>query len=151
VPQCSSGNLAFRRAAFDAVGGFDESFAYGSDVDFSWRLVDAGYRIRTVPEAIIRHDWGRSRRQIRRSYLYGKARMRLYKKHRSRLRNVLTTDPMVIVYPVFLIGLPLTLVFPLYPALLLIPAWRNRADGALRVVVDHLIFGVGALAELINR
>ena len=58
---------------------------------------------------------------------------------------------MVVVYPAFLLGLPLTLVFPCYPALLLIPAWRNRADGAVRVLVDHLCYGVGILAELVAR
>jgi glycosyltransferase involved in cell wall biosynthesis len=151
LQQCSTINMAFRREAFDAVGGFDEAFSYGSDIDFSWRLADAGFRIRNVPGAVIRHDWGGWRRQLRRSYLYGQARMRLYRKHRSRLRRVLRDDPMVVVYPAFLLGLPLTLVFPLYPALLLIPAWRNRTDGAVRVLIDHLAYGAGALRELLPR
>jgi glycosyltransferase involved in cell wall biosynthesis len=149
--ECPTINLAFTRSAFAAVGGFDERFAYGSDIDFSWRLADAGYRIRYVPGAIISHDWGTSRRQLRRSYRYGKARARLYRKHRARLRHVLRDDPMVVVYPVFLLGLPLTLVFPLYPLLLLIPAWRNRAQGVVSVLVDHLTFGAGVLAELAGR
>jgi GT2 family glycosyltransferase len=151
LSECPTINLAFTRAAFDAVGGFDESFAYGSDVDFSWRLIDAGYRVLSVPDAVVRHDWGDFNRQLRRSYRYGKARARLYRKHRSRLRHVLRTDPMVVVYPVFLVGLPLTLLFPLYPALLLIPAWRNRSHGAIRVLVDHLMFGLGVLAEVAGR
>ena len=148
VWECSSGNLAFRRPAFDAVGGFDESFSYGSDVDFSWRLVDAGYRIRSVPDAIIHHDFGTWRRQLRRSFVYGRARARLYRKHPARLRHALRHDPMILVYPVFLLGLPLTFIFPWYPALLLIPAWRNRSQGSVKVIVDHLTFGAGVLAEL---
>ena len=151
LTECPTINLAFHRAAFDAVGGFDERFAYGSDVDFSWRLVAAGYRIRSVPEAVVRHDWGTRRRQLRRSYVYGKARARLYRKHRWKLRDILRHDPIVVVYPVFLLGLPLTLLFPLYPALLLIPAWRNRSEGAARVLAEHLIFGAGVLAELAGR
>jgi hypothetical protein len=151
LTECSTINLAFHREAFDAVGGFDERFAYGSDVDFSWRLVEAGYRIRSVPDAVVRHDWGGWRRQLRRSYLYGRARTRLYRKHRHRLKGILRRDPVVVLYPVFLLGLPLTLVFPLYPALLLIPAWRNRSRGAVRVLADHLTFGVGVLAELVAR
>lgn len=151
LSECSTINLAFTRRAFDAAGGFDESFAYGSDVDFSWRLVDSGYRILSVPSAVVRHDWGNFNRQLRRSYRYGKARVRLYRKHRGRLRHVLRTDPMVVVYPLFLVGLPLTLLFPLYPALLLIPAVRNRSHGAGRVLVDHLMFGLGVLAELAGR
>jgi cellulose synthase/poly-beta-1,6-N-acetylglucosamine synthase-like glycosyltransferase len=144
-------NFAFRRAAFDAVGGFDESFTYGSDVDFSWRLNDAGYRIRHVPDAIIRHDYGTPRRQRHRSYTYGKARARLYRKHRARRKHVLRNDPIAVMYPLFLLGLPLTLIFPPYPLLLLIPAWRNRSQGMARVLVDHLWFGAGVLAELAGQ
>lgn len=151
LTECSTINTAFRREVYDKVGGFDETFAYGSDVDFSWRVVGAGYRIHSAPTAIIRHDWGTMKRQVRRSYLYGKARVRLYKKHPSRLRHAWREDSMTLVYPLFLLGLPLTLVFPLYPAMLVIPAWRNREDGPLTVTVDHLIFGFGVLVELVGR
>ena len=144
-------NFAFRRPAFDELGGFDESFDYGSDVDFTWRLNDAGHRVRHVPEAIIRHDYGTARRQRRRCYLYGKARARLYRKHRARRRHLLRDDPVVVVYPLFLLGLPLTLVFPLYPLLLIIPAWRNRANGGFQALIDHLWYGAGVLAELAGR
>jgi GT2 family glycosyltransferase len=151
LKECPTINLAFRRDAFDAVGGFDETFAYGSDIDFSWRLRDAGYRIKAVPDAGIRTDWGTWRRQLRRAYAYGKARTRLYRKHRSRRRRVLRDDPMVVVYPVFLLGLPLTFIFPLYPALLIIPAWRNRSLGIVKVLADHLAYGAGVLAGLAGR
>jgi glycosyltransferase involved in cell wall biosynthesis len=144
-------NYAFRRKVFDAVSGFDESFAYGSDVDFSWRLNDIGYRIRCVPDAVIQHDYGTGMRQRRRSYLYGKARARLYRKHRARRKYILRDDPIAVVYPLFLLGLPLTLIFPPYPLLLLVPAWRNRSHGIMRVLVDHIWFGAGVLAELAGR
>jgi GT2 family glycosyltransferase len=149
--ECPTLNFAFRRAAFDALGGFDESFAYGSDVDFSWRLNDAGYKVLHVKDASLRHDNGTSRRRNRRSYLYGKARARLYRKHQARLKDILRNDPITVIYPLFLLGLPLTLVFPLYPLLLIIPAWRNRSQGPIRVLVDHLWYGVGVLAELAKQ
>jgi cellulose synthase/poly-beta-1,6-N-acetylglucosamine synthase-like glycosyltransferase len=151
VTAAGTGNFAFRREAFDAVGGFDEAFAYGSDTDFCWRLTDAGYLIRSVPEAVVRHDYGTWWRQLRRSYVYGMARARLYRKHKQRFRYVLRDDPVMVVYPLFLLGLPLTLIFPFYPLLLLIPAWRNRSYGPMRAVVDHLSFGAGVLAELVSR
>lgn len=151
LTECPTINMAFRRAASDTVGGLDERFDYGSDIDFSWRLVDAGYRIRRVPDAVVEHDWGSWKRQLKRSYRYGKARARLYRKHRERLKSILRTEPMVVAYPAFLLGLPLTLVFPLYPALLLIPAWRNRSRGSVQVLIDHLMFGAGVLAELAGR
>jgi GT2 family glycosyltransferase len=162
LTECATINLAFRREVFDTIGEFDERFDYGSDVDFTWRLIDAGYRIRSVPEAVIRHDWGGWRRQLRRSYVYGRARMRLLRKHRMRLRRVLRDDPVVVVYPIFILGLPValflvylasssTLLFLVYPALLLIPAWRNRSNGVIRVLFDHLTYGLGVLAELVTR
>ena len=92
LKECPTINLAFHREVFDAVGGFDETFAYGSDVDFRWRLIAAGYRIRCVPDARRPHDWG-GRAARRRSYLYGKARARLYRKHRRRLRTSSVTTP----------------------------------------------------------
>lgn len=149
--ECPTLNFAFRRSAFDELGGFDETFDYGSDVDFSWRLNDAGYRVRHVPDAVIRHDYGTSRRQRRRSFVYGKGRAHLYLKHRARRKNILRDDPVAVIYPLFLLGLPLTLVFPLYPLLLVIPTWRNRATGGFRALVDHLWFGAGVLAELAGR
>lgn len=162
LTECATINLAFRREAFNAIGGFDERFAYGSDVDFTWRLTDAGYQIRSIPEAVVRHDWGGWRRQLRRSYVYGRARMRLLRKHRTRLKRVLRDDPTVVVYPAFIMGLPFTLFlfflglpfilfFPLYLALLLVPAWRNRSNGTVRVLADHLTYGLGVLAELVTR
>jgi GT2 family glycosyltransferase len=141
-------NFAFRRKVFDAAEGYDERFAYGSDVDFAWRVNDLGYRIRYVPDAVTEHSYGTLRRQRRRSYVYGKARARLYRKHRARRGQIMRDDPIAVIYPLFLLGLPLTLVFPPYPLLLLIPAWRNRSEGIRRVLVDHLWFGAGVLAEL---
>lgn len=149
--ECPTLNFGFRRAVFDALGGFDESFAYGSDVDFSWRLNDAGYKVLHVQDASLWHDNGTSRRRNRRAYLYGKARARLYRKHRARLKNILRNDPITVIYPLFLLGLPLTFVFPIYPLLLVIPAWRNRSEGMIRILVDHLWYGTGVLAELTKR
>jgi len=144
-------NLAFTRAAFEAVGGFDEQFEYGSDIDFSWRLVDHGFRIRSVPEAVVEHDWGPPGRQLRRAFVYGRARARLYQKHAARRGRIWRDDPVVLVYPLFLIGLPLTLVLPAYPLLLLIPGWRARRYGAASVLADHLAYGVGVLSVIVPR
>jgi GT2 family glycosyltransferase len=48
---------AVRRAAFEAVGGFDEAYARPSieDVELGYRLRAAGFRIRLVPEAQVTH------------------------------------------------------------------------------------------------
>lgn len=53
--------LLVRRTAFDAVGGFDESyFLYGEDLDFARRLRDAGWRLVTVPDLWASHVSGGS-------------------------------------------------------------------------------------------
>lgn len=48
----SGGAVAYRRAAFDAVGGFDHHlFAYGEDVDLGLRIAAAGWTCRLASEA----------------------------------------------------------------------------------------------------
>lgn len=48
-----------RRSAFEAVGGFDESyFMYAEDVDLCWRLGRAGWRVAYVPAAEVTHAQG---------------------------------------------------------------------------------------------
>ncbi len=101
-----------------------------------------------MPDAVVVHDWGDQRRQTRRAVAYGKARAHLYRKHPDRIARMLRKDPIVAAYPLFLLGLPLTLKWRAYPLLLAIPLWRNRGKQPVRVVVDHLWFGVGVLREL---
>lgn len=143
-------NLAFRRRVFDAVGGFDEQFEYGSDLDFTWRIVADGVRIASVPAATVTHDWGTRRRQVRRSFHYGKARVRLHRKHRTSLPALLRREPATVAYPLFLLGLPITALFPGYPMLLSVPAWRARKSQPVATVIDHLVFGAGVLAEVLR-
>jgi len=150
LEEAPTGNLAMSRRIVDLVGKFDETFEYGSDIDYSWRIVESGARIRFVPEAVVVHDWGGPRRQLRRSYRYGQARARLHRKHRTPLTELVRRDPVLVAYPAFLLGLPLTLIFPAYPLLLVIPAWRARRARPGVVVVDHLVFGAGALVELLR-
>jgi hypothetical protein len=83
VPGC---NLAVTRAAFFEIGGFDSDFwTAGDDVDFCWRLRDAGKRIGFAPTAFVWHH----RRPSLRGYLrqqigYGLAEAMLMRKHPSR-------------------------------------------------------------------
>ncbi len=53
--------LLVRRAAFDAVGGFDESyFLYGEDLDLARRLRGSGWRLVALPDVWARHESGGS-------------------------------------------------------------------------------------------
>ena len=143
-------NLAFRTTVHAQLGGFDESFAYGSDVDFTWRANDSGFRIRYVPDAIVRHDWGGPRDEVRRAYKYGQARARLYLKHPRRWRELFTSDVIAVVYPAYLLSLPLARVRQLrwLPLVIVLPALRNRQRQPLLTLADHLVYAVGVLREL---
>jgi GT2 family glycosyltransferase len=57
----SGGAAAYRRSAFDAAGGFDETlFAYGEDVDLGLRLRAAGWRAAQASDATGVHVGGHS-------------------------------------------------------------------------------------------
>jgi N-acetylglucosaminyl-diphospho-decaprenol L-rhamnosyltransferase len=56
VDWLSGSCLMVRRAAFDAVGGFDEAyFMYAEDVDLCWRWGRAGWRVRYEPAGRVVH------------------------------------------------------------------------------------------------
>lgn len=142
-------NLALRAGVADRVGDFDESLRFGSDVDFTWRARAAGYRIRSVPEAVVAHDWGTARQRVRRAFLYGEARARLYKRHPGQWRRLLGPDAHKVVYVGFVAGLPLMVKFRSYPLLLLLPILKNLRRQPIEVVGTNLITAIGSLRELL--
>lgn len=83
LPGC---NLAVTREAFFQIGGFREEFrAAGDDVDFCWRLLEAGVGIGYAPAAMVWHH----RRASAKAYLkqqigYGKAEAILIEHHPER-------------------------------------------------------------------
>lgn len=83
LPGC---NLAVTRAAFDAIGGFDTRFeTAGDDVDFCWRLREAGFRLGFAPGAFVWHHRRKSVRGFLRQQIgYGRAERLLLAKHPSR-------------------------------------------------------------------
>jgi GT2 family glycosyltransferase len=83
LPGC---NLAVTREAFERMGGFDPQFqTAGDDVDFCWRLSDAGLRLGFVPGAFVWH-WRRPSIAafLRQQVGYGKAERLLLAKHPAR-------------------------------------------------------------------
>lgn len=150
---CSgTGNLAFRKSVWEKVKGFDEDFLYGSDVDFTWRCVDAGYRIRSVSDAAVSHDWGTEIEDLNRSFKYGKARADLLIKHPNRIRKQLLGETkLLVVYTVWLLGLPLTFIYPWYPLSIVILLVRNYRRKPIKTVLSNLIYTIGFYYEIFNR
>ena len=73
-----SANLAVRRTALEAVGGFDERLGPGTwshageDLELQDRLLRAGLAVRYDPSVLAFHDQWRSRRELLRlDYGYG--------------------------------------------------------------------------------
>ena len=79
IPGC---NMAFRKTALEAIGGFDPQFRIaGDDVDVCWRLQQKGWTLGYSPGAMV---WHHRRNSIRaywkQQHNYGKAESFLEKK-----------------------------------------------------------------------
>lgn len=78
--------LVVRRAALEAIGGFDENLRYGEDVDLAWRLVAAGDTVRYQPAATVWHTPRPTLRSwLRQRYDYGTSAAPLAHRHPGRL------------------------------------------------------------------
>ena len=146
IDVCTTVNVGLRREVIERIGNFDCSFSFGQDVDFFWRAADAGFKIYFNPRVAISHDWGQTKEQVRRAYDYGKARAHLFKKHWRNRRHELAHESHVWIYPLYILGLPLTYFVPVYPLLILVPLIKNRSANPVGLVVHHLAYGVGVIA-----
>jgi GT2 family glycosyltransferase len=72
TPWASGAALLVRRAAFEAVGGFDARiFMYGEDVDLSWRLRAAGWRLLYQPKLAVLHETYREAEEVKPLQVFG--------------------------------------------------------------------------------
>jgi GT2 family glycosyltransferase len=83
-------NILFRREAFLHTGGFDEELGhFGEDTIAGWAMLRAGWQVKFVPEALVRHDVTYPGRgwHLRRVQKYGKvaAVVRRFPEARERL------------------------------------------------------------------
>jgi GT2 family glycosyltransferase len=147
LEECPTANVLIDRRVFESIGGFDESFEYGSDTDFMWRARNAGFKIKYEKSAVVTHEWGKISAQFVRSYRYGKARAQLYIKHKDRYQYLIKKDMILLFYPAFILCLPLVFFSPLYFLLLLIPVIKNRNNSPIMQVILNLIFGLGVLSK----
>jgi GT2 family glycosyltransferase len=83
-PFFATANAAFRRRAIEVIGGQFWDEPTGEDVDFSLRVLKAGYRLYFVREAVVRHMHRVSLGSyLRQWYGYGFGHPLLVKKHAS--------------------------------------------------------------------
>lgn len=77
-----SASMAIRRSAFEAVGGFDERWGPGEDIDISLRLRDLGYDIARADDAVVfKRIVTRPRDVWRQHFRYGIHRARAAAEH----------------------------------------------------------------------
>ena len=81
-------NMGIRREVYAELGGFSK-MRFGEDIDFSYRIVEAGYKCRLFPEAWVWHkrrtDMKKFFRQV---YNSGIARINLEKRHPGTMKIV---------------------------------------------------------------
>ena len=83
-------NVLYRRNAFEAAGGFDETFSRASaeDNDLAYRLTDAGGRLGFCKDAVVAHYHPtKLGLYLRTQFRHGYWRMKLYAKHPGRARG----------------------------------------------------------------
>jgi N-acetylglucosaminyl-diphospho-decaprenol L-rhamnosyltransferase len=87
VDQPAFSAIMIKREVINSVGLLDQGFPlYFNDVDYSKRMIDAGWKIMFCPEAVVRHQRGQAtgQRKIRSVYLSHAAFIRyLYKYYKS--------------------------------------------------------------------
>ncbi len=146
-------NMGIKREVYRELGGFS-GMRYGEDIDFSLRIVEAGYRTRLFPSAWVYHkrrtSLARFFHQVRHS---GEARVLLNRKHPGSLKAVHCLPSLfVLATCLMLLGAficPYALVpLAVYVCLLFADALaRNRFDpriGFLAVVASFTqLFGYG--------
>lgn len=96
LPYAIGCNFGVTRRAFERIGGFDPQYKKCADVEFSWRLQLAGFRLEEVPEAVLHYRYRRSPwANCKTAFLFSQAHAALYKKYarygaqRSGARDVL--------------------------------------------------------------
>ncbi len=100
-PSC---NLAYARALFERLGGFDVRFITAEDIDLNLRAVSAGARIQYEPRAVIFHHMRENFvRFLLQAFWNGYGRKQLTEKHgrlwvRYRVRRLLAGQKGVIAW-----------------------------------------------------
>ncbi len=90
----TSNNLAAATARFRALGGFDARFRTSEDRDLCDRWLAAGWRMRYVPQAIVRHAHRLTFTSFcRQHYAYGRGAFRFHQKHRAREGRRIRLEP----------------------------------------------------------
>jgi len=92
VDWLSGACLMVRRTAIDQVGPMDEAyFMFNEDVDWCRRMKQGGWEVVYVPEAMIHHDIGASRRKVAAKVIVERHRGMIHYFHKYHPSNPVVT------------------------------------------------------------
>lgn len=110
-------NLGVSRDAFNTVGGYG-AMRFGEDIDFSLRLLKAGFRTALISDAYVYHKRRSTFKQFfKQVHNSGIARINLHLAHPGSLKMVHTLPALFVAFMTTMF-----LLSPLRPAILIIPA-----------------------------
>lgn len=109
-------NLGVTKEAFNSIGGYGK-MRFGEDIDFSLRLLKAGFKTVLIPEAFVYHKRRATFRQFfKQVYNSGIARINLHLLHPGSLKLVHTLPAC------FFLGMSFILILSIFfPVLILLP------------------------------
>lgn len=79
-------NMGMRRKVFEELGGYSE-FRCGEDIEFSIRIIKAGFKVGLIPEAYVYHKRRTTIKQFfRQVFRFGAARINIWKRHPEEMK-----------------------------------------------------------------
>ena len=140
-------NMGIRREVYQQLGGFSK-MRFGEDIDFSYRIVEAGYKTALLPDAWVWHkrrtDFRKFFRQVFNS---GIARINLEKRHPGTMKLVHML-PMVFTVGVLLLSL-VALIALVFALIGLLSASRPGCNMGLVATYVGLVVAALALSPLV--
>ena len=140
-------NMGIRKDVYLQLGGFSK-MRFGEDIDFSYRIVEAGYKTALLPDAWVWHkrrtDFRKFFRQVFNS---GIARINLEKRHPGTMKLVHML-PMVFTVGVLLLSL-IALVALVFALIGLLSASKPGCNMGLVVTYIGLVVAALALSPLL--
>jgi cellulose synthase/poly-beta-1,6-N-acetylglucosamine synthase-like glycosyltransferase len=159
--------MAVPREVIEAVGGFDETLAAGEDIELSYRIRKAGYRIAFDAAAFVWHERRTSPASfLSQMFTRGVTRIELVRRHRGMMEPAYFF-PLVMVGGFTVLG-GASVIFPVARPVLLGAAfvygagiWAAGLHGTallkdgravflipVLLMLQHLMYGLGTLAAM---
>ncbi|NTW53426.1 MAG: glycosyltransferase family 2 protein [Chlorobaculum sp.] len=115
--------LLARRELVERLGGFEESFfMHMEEIDLCWRMLLAGFKVRSMPQSVVWHEGGAS--------LQEGSPLKIYYNHRNALLTLLRNRSAV---PLIL-ALPLRLMLEVAAMLFYLASGKEGVARAVQVV-----------------